>query len=210
MRTTEDLGSISKLLRNAVLFCAACLALAVPGRAGTLINVSATASTAAPGATNVTYTLTYTTATAVTQFDALLFAIFPTGATLPYLSTCTSVVAVSINGSPQNLATLLGGACTLGPNIIVLGLANGQSVAAGSTVQITISGGTNGNPFATAMFSDFGTEEDSADPLPYLVGSVPTAAVSTPTLSQWALLALAMMFGGMGYWWLRRQKQDQV
>lgn len=205
MANVGPFGNASKLILSTILCGVGVVALAAPVHAATLTNVSATASSTAPSATNVTYTLTFTTATTLNPGNFLLLAIFPPGVTLPS-TPCSSTISVSINSVAQNLATLLGGFCDLFPNAIQLALNAGQSVAAGSVVQVTIPGGTNGNPFPTSSLVLFETEFDNASPLPTLVGATPTA-VPTPVLNPWALLTLAFMLAGMGYWWLAQQRQ---
>ena len=211
MAKVEALGNSSKLFVSTILCSVVFVALSAPARAANLVNVSTTASSTAPNATNVTYTLTFTTATALNEYNRLLLALFPPDVSLPYTQPCSSTISVSINAVPQNVATLLGGVCSMAPNIIQLILGPGQSVSAGSIVQVTIPDGTNGNPFPTSSFLIFQTQFDFASPEPTLgPATITPTAVPTPMLNPWALLALTLMIGGTGYWCLRRQSQERV
>lgn len=212
-------GSIGKLCLSVIVLGLTCVALVAPAHAAILTNVSATASSTAPGATNVTYTLTYTTVTTLlgSDGDLLLLANFPSTIVLPTTvgSGCESAISISIGGVSQNPSTLLG-LCETFDDEIVLELAASAAVTGGSTVQVTIPGATNPSPFPTAPFSRFQTFSpihafDTANPLPTLEPATTTpTAVPTPTLSEWALLALSLMIGAIGYWWLGRQSQERI
>lgn len=166
--------------------------------------MSVTASSYSPGATGVTYTLTYTTATQIPGGAILLFAEFPPEVSLPTVTTipeCVSDgVTVRVNGVQQNISTFLN-ECLANASLVAM-LVHAV-LAAGSTVVVTIPDAVNGNPFIAAGFAFFNTATDTANPPPSV--QPPAAPVGTPTVSQWAFIALALMIAGLGYWKLRRQ-----
>lgn len=202
---------------NALAVAGFCIALAAPAVAGTLTNVSAVASTNTAGATGVTYTLTYTIATAITPGVGLLAASFPSNVTLPNISpggavgACAAAgVTVTVNSVAQTLSTFLNSCTVASPGTVQLESGFSTTVTAGSTIVVTIPNGTNGNPFTASSFLSFETEFDSASPLPTLGPAAPPAGpapIGTPTLSEWAFIALAILIASLGYWKLRRPRQ---
>lgn len=192
----------------AALVLSCLMASAGPALAGTLTGVSATASSTAPGATGVTYTLKYTTATALSGADGdnlfhgsfpSTFSLPPCGAAAPV--SCNGFLTVSINGVPQNVATFTQGyfTNTFG-NGLQVKLASSASVAANSNVVIAISGNTNPTPFDTSPFITFrsiangGTPIDEASPLPSFTAAI--APQPVPTMTEWAMILLGLTLAG--------------
>ena len=186
------------------------LASAAPALAGTFTGVSTTASSTAPGATGVTYTLKYTTATALSGAvgDNLFHGSFPSTFSLPPCGAAASIacdgfITISINGVPQNVATFTGYYTQTFGNGLQIQLASSASVAANSNVVIAVSGNTNPAPFGTTPFLAFrsimggGNTIDQASPLPSFTAAVVPTPV--PTMTEWAmiLLGLAVAAGGV-------------
>jgi len=188
------------------------LAIAAPGsaEAGALTNVQATASSLAAGATNVTYTLRYTTATPLVAGDYLLDAFLPFQVGMESMSGPSNCagdgLTVTIDGAPQILTTLLQSctALTAFPAINQVLLQLAQPVAAGSTIVATIPGGTNLDALTEPFFS-FETadnsfvEIDGAAPLPLF------APVTVPGVSGWMALGFACLLLGAALGVMRRR-----
>ena len=188
------------------------LAIAVPAWAGTITDVRLTASSLASGATNVTYTLIYTIGTTLGPNDFLLFAETPVAAiSLPIENgnECFAAgVTVRIDGVLQDPA-ITGLGCSIETAVPARGnlyfRLTSQTVPAGSTVVITIPGGTNTTDLTGRAFPYFETTDGDFSPIDQVSARPNFVQAAVPSLSGWAALGFATLLLGSGLGVLRRR-----
>jgi hypothetical protein len=185
--------------RLAAMTALAVAAVACPAAAGALTNTSVTLSTANVS-TPTTVTIAYTTETAMGTGSNtnILIGAFP-GLAFTTGNCTNGEITLSVDGAP------VGGTfpiCGLyGGNSIQVSLPTGVTVPAGANVVVTVpnsrastgsTGGTYSATIITAQSS--GAAVDTATPAPtYAFGAAPAAV---PTMTEWAMMILAMLLAG--------------
>lgn len=164
-----------------------CSAAIGPVTGGTLTNVSASASSTRTSASNVTYSVNFTTATAIPAMNFLLNAYFPDGVEFPAMNDvndCTGKVSLSLDGVPQTLSSVAAACLSFNAGSSKNGLQinNTNAIPANTQVSIQITGASNPSSAGASSFSLFKTALGSGASIdePATLPSITYTTVSAP------------------------------
>lgn len=151
---------------------------------GVLSDVSVVPSSTLTNATNVTYTLTYTTKNALPAYAFLLNGYLPAGVILPAISdvtSCANALTVKIDNVTQDLNAFTVGCLSFGsPTKNSLQITLKNALPAGKTVSIAITGVTNPATAGTSAATLFQTQYSSAIDIPATMPSITYTEVTAP------------------------------
>lgn len=148
--------------------------------AGTMSNVTITASNYAAGAT-ATYTVGFTTATNVGATPEIVFRIVFSNANGFTVNTALSDLAVTVNGTPATVDISSGFPSYIGGSGEIVVRIN-QAVTAGSNVVVTIPNVVNGST-GTKSFAVFYTANSGGNPIDSPASTPSVTIVTGYTLS---------------------------